>query len=444
MAPPMTRKQKKAKKAAHVVAAAVEPVQDPIVPVPVVVPDPAIVPPPAAGVVPPPAQDVVVQPDPQLLDQQKKARRKEQRLWRESTDRRMTQMTGQIENLLGFLQAGIDARAGGDGNTHLLPPPPVHGAEAAPPVGFHDNLAVSMPPGPPPPPCTRNCHMAAFPHPVGACDRHLDVPLACPPVQAATSNPPVHRPAYAPVEWRPVPHPPMSVNDPSGAEEVTRRLAQLVAAATTTGKNDDPHFPHAYIRRGPRRERATLGELTFPEYMYGLLKLHDAPVTPVPDRAHLRLHMAAIAADASRYQWDGLREWSEAVIAEITFGDWVWSDAWKIEMKRVELATRVLIDVSTPLQNAAQPGNKREAPAVVDLSPQLLAARPAPPCAQFNAGVCKQKGDHVDGGFRRLHICSLCLSQQCRARSHPECRCYLKDAAAKKKDPKNDNGQGKQ
>ena len=109
---------------------------------------------------------------------------------------------------------------------------------------------------------------------------------------------------------------------------------------------------------------------------------------------------------------------------------------------RVELGTRNLLtdagaSASGPGQAASRP---REAPAVVDLSPQLLAARPAPPCAAYNAGTCKQKGDHVDGGFRRLHICSLCLREQCRARTHPECRCYLKD----KNNSKNEKGQGPQ
>ena len=217
--------------------------------------------------------------------------------------------------------------------------------------------------------------------------------------------------------------------DASIQDKVAHYLTATLAPMQAPGKKP---FPHSFVTRGPKRLKTTLADLSLPEFNLGFMRLlNSRDVDPV-DRPHMLKHLEAVNEDATRYEWRGVRAWSEEVCARVADpdSDFVWSDYYQIDLLRLKLS-------QVNGGSAVVPDSGRDTfsfDSLPDITAEVRAARPAPPCRHFNAGACTNKSHHVVNGFRYLHICSHCILNKCAYLPHPERDCRSKDYRKKSKD----------
>ena len=190
-------------------------------------------------------------------------------------------------------------------------------------------------------------------------------------------------------------------------------------------------------------EPTSLGELELPEYIFGLFKVYYAATTPEAYKEHILTHTMTVAEDAINYPWTDVRPWSEALIANITApqSPLLWSNKVDIRILRSEKAKKgAWLD---PKANTARypsdPHDAREATPhggtnaapragskgdVCDMPREVKLAQPSKPCQDFNKGECPHPTHHVDGEYRRLHLCSNCLPSYCKAHRHAAKGCF--------------------
>ena len=231
--------------------------------------------------------------------------------------------------------------------------------------------------------------------------------------------------------------------DSDDNDDIHTRVAHLLTShlaplGTSQGKKQ---FAHFYVRRGSKRSKTTLGELSVPEYNFGFMSLIDSPDTFDADKPHMFRHLANLNEDASSYEWPWVRFWSEEICALVAGGKLSWDDDYKIDLLRLKFAQQNKLSSTKDTPYSDPKGIDFH----TELSPEVRAAKPGPPCRPFNTGSCSFTHHHVQNGYRRLHVCSHCVSQKCLLLPHSVDKCKSKvfTTAPRPQRPKEDPGFGK-
>ena len=196
--------------------------------------------------------------------------------------------------------------------------------------------------------------------------------------------------------------------------------------AHATGKK---LFAHSFIARGLRRTRTTLGDLSIPEYNTGFIRLINHPDTPQASKPYMFRHLEYLNEDAVNYEWADVRAWSEELCTLVAEGDLFWTDEYRTDRLRLSISQgqgRKKPGATSNAQ-AKEPREGASGDIIYPLSNELRAAKPGPPCKNYNAGMCSFQADHVTNGYRQLHICAHCLSAKCLFWPHAEKGCRTKD-----------------
>ena len=231
------------------------------------------------------------------------------------------------------------------------------------------------------------------------------------------------------------------------SDDIPTRMAHLLTnhlapLGSTQGKKQ---LAHTFVRRGSKRTKTSLVDLTIPEYNFGFMSLIDNPDTFDHDKPHMFRHLANINEDASQYDWSGVRFWSEEVCALVAEGKLSWDDDYRIDLLRIKFSQQNRL--TTAHRDSTQPDQYRDRG--IDFQTEapsdVRAAKPGPPCRAFNIGTCPSASHHVQNGYRRLHICSHCIAQKCLPLPHSNEKCKSKAFSANPKPlrPKEDPGFGK-
>ena len=276
---------------------------------------------------------------------------------------------------------------------------------------------------------------------------HLAAPATCPDFfQQTTRDYPHTRemPLHPPAD-RNRRLPPSTLQELDESTDLQDRVAHIVSAALApqhlSGKK---LYAHSYVRRGAKKVKTTLGDLSLAEYNLGFIKLINSREVIPADRPHMFQHLEYVNEDAISHPFSDVRAWSESVCVSIADGDMSWEDHYKIDLMRITMS-------QNGPAGRVQGGDRREASRrgadtgaldpQADFSAEVLAARPGPPCRMYNNGSCSQKHHHVYNGFRQLHVCSSCVYYKCSLIPHPEKECKSKEY--RKKQAKEDLGFGK-
>ena len=269
-----------------------------------------------------------------------------------------------------------------------------------------------------------------------------------------------HRPPYArvpvdPISDRPAPpalhrHRPSSLQELDESDNLQDRVAQLVSAAFApshmTGKK---LYPHLYIKRGPKKARTSLGELTLAEYNLGFIKLINSQDVEPLDRPSMFQHLEHVNQDAIVHPFADVRAWSEHVCVTIADGDLAWEDNYSIDLLRISMSQNGPVGrAQGALGGDRKDGSRKGADAgaldpQADFAPEILASRPGPPCRLFNNGSCSNHHHQLANGFRQLHVCSSCVYHKCLLIPHPERECKSKEFRKKQHYKEPEAGFGK-
>ena len=241
--------------------------------------------------------------------------------------------------------------------------------------------------------------------------------------------------------------PPTPVYDSDDNDDLQTRVAHLLTShlapiGSTQGKKQ---FAHFYVRRGTKRVRTSLGELTIPEYNFGFMSLIDSQDTFDHDKPHMFRHLANINEDASHYEWSGVRFWSEEVCARIAGGKLSWDDEYRIDLLRLKFSQQSRLSTMSKDTHHNEQYRDKGIDVQTELPPEVRAAKPGPPCRAFNSGTCSYSHHHVYSGYGRLHICSHCVARKCLLLPHSNDKCKSKvfTSSAKPNKPKEELGFGK-
>ena len=217
---------------------------------------------------------------------------------------------------------------------------------------------------------------------------------------------------------------PMNLRDLQDTQDLQGQVANLISAnmAPVSG-NGRKLFAHSYVQRGTKRTKTGLGELSLSEYNMGFIRLMNSNDTDPADLPHMLNHLEQINQDATSYSWNGVRFWSEEVLSTIAEGEWSWEDTYKIDLLRISLSQRTTIGEASG--NHKSDSNTLDT--LSDITPEVRAARPAPPCRHYNNSTCTSKTHHIVNGYRYLHICSHCIYHKCAYMPHPDKDCRSKD-----------------
>ena len=228
---------------------------------------------------------------------------------------------------------------------------------------------------------------------------------------------------------------PTTLQELDESADLQERVAHLMSAALAP----HPHlsgkklFAHSYIRRGSKKTRTTLGDLTLAEYNLGFMRLLNSREVDPEDRPYMLHHIENVNEDAITYPFSDVRAWSEDICVAIAEGDLTWDDHYKIDISRLKLsqngpAGRERGDHGLDRRDGDRRATNGGAlDPHTDFSAELRAARPGPPCRQYNSGGCSHKSHHVSNGFRQLHICSSCVFHKCLLIPHPITDCKSRD-----------------
>ena len=267
---------------------------------------------------------------------------------------------------------------------------------------------------------------------------HVDITVPPPHTQGSffpfvpTQAPPPHAPrvgfhplgtASAQTPFRDLPTSLQDLEDIPGLQDGVAHLLSTTLAplSNITGKK---LYAHSFIKRGNKRARTTLGDLSLAEYNTGFIKLMNSNNVSQSDRPHMFTHLAHINEDAAAYEWQDVRYWSEEVCALVAEGTISWDDRYTVDSMRLKFSQKNR-KVGGTADQATRDGDRLDH-FHVDMTSEVRAAKPAPPCRSFNNGTCTSKTHHVSNGFRHLHVCAFCIYHKCSPLPHPEKECCSK------------------
>ena len=257
---------------------------------------------------------------------------------------------------------------------------------------------------------TSNRHHLQLPRGVGgrAREQHLD------PLSSNSDQPPRR-------------HLPTTIQNLDDSADLQERVAHLVSAQLAPPHlNGKKLYAHSYVRRGIKKSRTNLGELTLAEYNLGFIRLiHSREVDPA-DRPYMFQHLQHINEDATVYEFSDVRAWSEEVCGLVAEGDLTWDEHYTIDLLRLKMSQRNHKGAASA-DAVHKPSDGSIGDLLADFPADIRAARPAPPCRQFNVGNCTHKTHHTVNGYRTLHICSSCIYFKCLYFPHPEKDCKSKE-----------------
>ena len=195
--------------------------------------------------------------------------------------------------------------------------------------------------------------------------------------------------------------------------------AQFPSMGSTTGKRISTreltlqpykHLPpDLKVMAGERRSRR---DLTFPEYMCGILNMVLPTLDPVSDVHAMLKHASHVAQDAVTLPWPAVRQWARACFAHLEEGKVTWHDNEVFTNDRTRLSW---------IQGRQQAEHLRA------------------PCVDFNADQCKEKKTHSAEGRTWVHACATCFyitSEEKSTHAAPAC---WKKTPAKSDDRRQDN-----
>ena len=103
---------------------------------------------------------------------------------------------------------------------------------------------------------------------------------------------------------------PTTLQDLDGSTELQDRVAHLISATIAP-----PHlagkklFAHSYVRRGAKKTRTTMGDLSLAEYNLGFVRFMNSRETDPADRPFMFQHLEHLNEDAIVYPFSDVRAW---------------------------------------------------------------------------------------------------------------------------------------
>ena len=218
---------------------------------------------------------------------------------------------------------------------------------------------------------------------------------------------------------------PTTLQDLETDPALTRRVVEAISAVATpftgiSGKH--AQFPHHLVTRGSKKQKTNLGELSMAEYTWGFLQIVKARDLSDDSIPFMNAHLENVLEDAMMYHWADVRKWSEEVCTRISKGTLRWTDTYIIDRLQTQLSHKNLLS-----HTQTQGGATSDRLDAFELSEVVRQAKPGPPCKHFQSGSCTHTTDHVQKGYRQLHVCSYCLANKCLLQPHS-----LKDCKTKK------------
>ena len=138
---------------------------------------------------------------------------------------------------------------------------------------------------------------------------------------------------------------------PGDTSNTVADILNLTAHHLQATGNQKYLFPHSYIFRGEKKVKTTLGELSMPEYTWGLIQVINDPRTSVHDRPNLFYHLEKVCEHAMHFEWNEIRRWSEELFTLASLGRHNWADLHK-EVDAIQRAN--------PLDKEADNNNNRK------------------------------------------------------------------------------------
>ena len=217
----------------------------------------------------------------------------------------------------------------------------------------------------------------------------------------------------------------LPIHELDDQDDIGNRVAQMITSTLAPLSNPQGKrlFAHYFVRHGIKKTRTTLGELTLPKYNFGFISLMNSQDTFDHDKPFMFKHLSHVNEDATAYTWPDVRRWSEEVCLLVAQGTTTWDDEYRIDLLRLKLSQKN--PITNPSRDHRSVDTSSKDP-FLDLSSEIKAARPAPPCRAYNAGSCSFSDHHVANGLRQLHICSYCIAQKCVPFPHSKDKCKSK------------------
>ena len=189
--------------------------------------------------------------------------------------------------------------------------------------------------------------------------------------------------------------------DLDNSQELPVRMAQLITSslnpmATSQGKK---LFAHYYVKRGLKKVRATLGELSLAEYIFGFMCLINSPQTYHHDKPFMFTHlsnMKTLQAMSGCGLGPGQKRCAFSLLTEPSRG------TTSIKLTSSACCQRTSSCQQLPVMS---PQNTPMRP-LLKCQPRLGLPGPAPHACPFH-------DHHVQNGYRHLHICQHCIFQKC-------------------------------
>ena len=216
---------------------------------------------------------------------------------------------------------------------------------------------------------------------------------------------------------------PTTLQDLENDVGLTRRVAHALQAVATpfTAVNAGKHaqFPHQVVDRGSKKQKTVLGELTLPEYLWGFIQLIKAKNQGDESVPYMYAHLEKVTEDTKSYDWENVRTWSEEILTRISKGWLAWSNTYEIDRLQSQFSHK-------PSQNTAKPDVSQRGESNYRMSDSVRKAKPGPPCKSYQFGTCSHAADHVNNGYRQLHVCAYCLNNKCELHPHSQSECKTK------------------
>lgn len=197
-------------------------------------------------------------------------------------------------------------------------------------------------------------------------------------------------------------------------------------------------FPFKFVSHGPDRKKLSFNTLTLSEHILGMFRIIDDDRIDPAIKPDILTHMREVVEDASEFDWNHVRRWSEEVFDLIAEGRLPggWSAQSKIQnlrtgMSRVESARITPVNMSrletSRPSTSKDTVNSRRYPSATASNPQSEVFRGGPPCSAYNAPQgCSLLSGHLLQGKKQIHVCSYCLINTAAAHPHSEAQCRTK------------------
>ena len=144
------------------------------------------------------------------------------------------------------------------------------------------------------------------------------------------------------------------------------------------------------------KDRDSYNNLSFEEYVRGMVRLISATYETDDATALLLGHLEMVAADAAEFKWESVRKFSNQCFDKADRREMSWRADVKIREIRIK--------------NSWIGGPKKTGG--------------AEPCHAFNTDGCDENDGHMERGFKARHCCTICWYvaglKEC---THPASKC---------------------